>query len=223
MKLRIVAALALSLSLAGCKTAGVTGQPTAPDLNTPYQKAGTAMSSFASDVLSAQQIIINLHRGGVIDKATDTSIQQQLKQVAAYGKQIDALILAQASATTIKAKVDATLSALTAITAQTGKVDPQTLLQIQTCIGPIEQLLGTVLSAFNLTISEVTIHGSIDNRSIGRAGSRARLTALQPDQSSQDSWRCVAASVGDHRRGRRQVRSDRGDRGWRDRSAVAAV
>jgi hypothetical protein len=165
------------------------------------------MSSFASDVLSAQQIIINLHHGGVIDKPTDTAIQIQLKQVSAYGKQIDALILAQASATTIQAKVNATLSALTAITAQTGKVDPQTLQQIQVCIAPIQQILSTVLSAFNLTTSEVT-HGPYYDRSVGRAGSVTRLADLQPGEGSEGSRRYIAASGGYHRGSRRQVRPD---------------
>lgn len=220
VRIRLLAALTLCLVLAGCNTAGVTGQPTAPDLNTPYQKASTAMSSFASDVLSAQQIIINLHRGGVIDKPTDTAIQMQLKQVAAYGKQIDALILAQASATTIQAKVNATLTALTAIASQTGKVDPQTLLQIQSCITPIEQLLGTVLSAFNLT-SEVT-HGPYYDRSVGRAGRGTRLADLQPGTGSEGSGGYVAAIGGDHRGGRRQVRSDLASGRRGDRSAVAA-
>jgi hypothetical protein len=204
--LRLSAAVMLCLCLAGCNIAGVTGQPTAPDLNTPYQKAGTAMSSFASDVLSAQQIIINLHRGGVIDKPTDTAIQVQLKQIGAYGKQIDALILAQASATTIQGKVNAALAALGAITAQTGKVDPQTLLQIQACITPIQQLLGTVLSAFNLT-SEVT-HGPHYDRSIGRAGSVTRIADLQPSSGRKGAGSDVAPIGRDYRGSRREVRPD---------------
>jgi hypothetical protein len=203
------------LTSSGCRTAGVSGQPTAPDLNTPYQKAAQAMSAFASDVQSAQQIVINLHKGGVIDKPTDTAIQLQFKQVAVYGKQIDALILAQASAVTIQARVNSALSTLSAITAQTGKLDPNTLLQVQVSIQAIQQVLGTVLAAFNLTAAEV-MYGPHYDRSLSGAGRIARVADLQPSEGSAGAWRYVAAIGGDYRRGGFEVRSDFSRSGCRD-------
>jgi hypothetical protein len=203
------------VTLTGCKTAAVSGQPTAPNLNTPYQKAAQAMSAFASDVQSAQQIVINLHKGGVIDKPTDTAIQLQFKQVAVYGKQIDALILAQASAVTIQARVNSALSTLSQITEETGKLDPNTLLQVQVSIQAIQQVLGTVLAAFNLTTAEVT-YGPDYYRSFSGAGRIARVADLQPGQGSTGTRRYLASLIGPGSGSGLEVRSDLSDSGCRD-------
>lgn len=158
---RFLAVPILALCLAGCKPAGVTGQPAPPTQG--YQQAAQAMSNFATDLQQVQQVEINLHNGGVIDKPTHNSIQAAIKQVELYGKQGDSLIAAQASATTIRAKLTSALDAVASITVQTGKLDPNTAAQLTNAITAIKLLLNNVLDALPNPVSEV-IYGPNHNR-----------------------------------------------------------
>jgi hypothetical protein len=126
---RIILAIAIcgSMVLAptGCKTAGVTGQPTAPSQS--YPKAAQLMSDFATDLQQVQS-----------------------------AEQADALINAQASAMTIRARINSAIDSATAITLQTGKLDPNTAAQLKNAVTAIKILLGNVLNALPTPIAEVT-------------------------------------------------------------------
>lgn len=198
--LAIFGVLALLLPMAGCKTVSVTGQPLAPTQG--YQQAAQSMSNFATDLQSVQAAEINLHRGGAIDKSTHNTIQATLKQVSIYGKQIDALILAQASAVTITAKIIAALDSVNSIALQTGQLDPNTATQLTTSITAFKLLLNTVIQALPtstaqsvipISMTEVKTHGPNNYRNVGRAASSARHQDLQPGAVRKYSGHYLAA------------------------------
>lgn len=192
------------LGVAGCKTAAVTGQPTAPTQG--YQTAEQAMSSLSADLLQAQQAEINLKNGGVIDKPTHDAIQKAFQQIGTYGKQADALIAAEASSTTIRAKINSALEAVTAITLQTGKLDTSTAAQLTNAVNAIKLLLSSVLDALPTPISEVMPYGPSHHSDPGRAVIALRVSDLQTSGSGQESGCRSAAYRRDTSRGRRELR-----------------
>lgn len=178
---RIASAIILSVALigTGCKTVTTGPQPTA---STPYQKAAVVMLDFSQDLLSAQKVEINLHAGGVIDNPTHRTIQGYFKQIDGYGTQINALLSAQASASTIQAKVNAALVSLNAITSATSGLDANTKTQIAASVSLLQGVFNNVMTQFNAATTEVDF-GPIDNRSIGRAGRGTSLADLQPGEA----------------------------------------
>jgi len=166
------------------------------------------MSSLSSDLQQAQQAEINLKNGGVIDKATHDAIQKAFLQIGTYGKQADALIAAQANATTIRAKVNSALDAVTAITLQTGKLDTNTAAQLTNAVTAIKLLFGSVLDALPTPISEVKPYGPSNNRDLSGATFALRLSDLQTSRRGQGPYRSLAAYRGDSSRGGRELRQD---------------
>lgn len=145
---RIILAVALSagcIGLYGCHVSTTT-TATAPTLSNGYSKAAVAMQGFSADVLQAQQIEIELYREKLpgLDSPTHVAIQDAFLQVSGYGKQIDALILSQASATTIQAKVTQALGSVTAIANSTGKLDPTTSANLNLAVAAIQAILQSV-------------------------------------------------------------------------------
>lgn len=193
--LRSIAAVAvLSLALAGCAKVAAPGAPATP--TDPYNKAAVAMSNFATDLNSAQQIEITLHKAGIIDAATHTTVQQAFLAIDKIGPQIDAGILAQSSSDTLRTKVNAALDALASITVATGKLDASAVAQLTNAVAAIKLLLGGVLDALPNQLSEVSPNGSIDYRSTGRAGDLAWPASVQTDRSRSRSGGYSGASFG---------------------------
>lgn len=134
-------AVFLALPIAGCHIASPT-PATAPSI---YQQGAQAMDDFATDLQSAQGIELNLYKGGVIPAPTHNVIESTFGQIAGYGTQIDGLIAAQASSTTIVAKVNAALASLGTIAASAAKLDSQTAAQVNGCIAALQALLTNLL------------------------------------------------------------------------------
>lgn len=204
MKKLLAPLFALSLlvglsGLIGCHGASATTPATAPD---PYQKAGYFMLSLSQDILSTQQIIDSLHAGKVIDNATYIKILMSIKQVDAYGKQIDALIVAQAGAASIKDRVNSALTAVTGITSVTSGLDDQNKARIAGSVALIQAVFQNVLLQFTLATSEVHV-GPTRVSQFSGAGISLSSSNLQPVQGG---WSARPASYISLRRSRRQLR-----------------
>lgn len=136
----------LALPLAGCHV--VSPAPaTAPTVSI-YQQGAQAMHDFAADLGSAQGIEKNLYKGGVIPQPTHKAIEGTFSQIAGYGTQIDGLIAAQASASTIAGKVNSALASLGSIAISAAQLDPQTAAQVNGCIQALQALLSNLLPIF---------------------------------------------------------------------------
>lgn len=150
----VAAAFALALltvgGLSGCQPATSTTpvNATAPNI---YQQGAQAMDDFSKDLVSAQNIEINLHKGGVVPDATHVQIQATFKSIAGYGQQIDALIRAQASAATITAKINAALGSLATIATQAAGLDANTAAQVSSSVAALQGLLNGLLPIFNVS------------------------------------------------------------------------
>jgi len=145
---KVITGLVLSVVLImpiGCKTNTAPAVPTTPTQK--YQLAATYMKDFASDLEQAQAIEQNLYKGGAIPAATHTQIENGFNVAAGYGIQVDALILAEASQTTIQAKITTLTNTLTGIIAPAVGVSSATTAQLQAAISAMTQLLTQVLSA----------------------------------------------------------------------------
>jgi hypothetical protein len=210
---------ALLLACAGCGLFKPATGSTAATPQTPYQQAATVMQDFSTDLVSAQQMVVSLHSGGVIDDATYKTVQAAFGQIATYGPQIDALISAQAAAPTIMAKVNAALGSVNSIVATTGALDANTAAQVKGGIQALGLLLGQLNTIFPVAVtslpapqpvSEVN-HGPAYYRSAGRAGSNARHPDLSTDRGpGERGWDTREAAFRDPRSGRRQLRPGAG-------------
>lgn len=212
----VAGALGLAAALAGCQAASsnTPANATAPSV---YQQGAQAMNDFASDLVSAQNIEMNLHKGGTIPDATHVKIQAVFKGIAGYGTQIDALILAQASATTITARINSAIASLTSIATTAASLDANTSAQVNGSVQALQMLLTNLLPIFaNVSAAQTNPHtlevafGSADNRNTGRAGSIFGLADLQPGQgraARQDRSNDADANRNSYLRRRREVRA----------------
>lgn len=172
------------LVFAGCTVTAPT-PTTAPSI---YQNGAQGMDNFATDLQSAQKIEISLHAGGAIPDATHSSIQTAFNTIAGYGIQIDALITAQASATTITAKINAAISSLAGVTLTATNLDAATAAQVNSSIAALQALLTNLLPIFASSVSLATPNpipmevafGPRNNRNTRRRGGRAGAADLQP-------------------------------------------
>ena len=164
---RAILAMFLTLPLlTGCPSATVTSGPTA---QTPYQKAATVMLNFSTDVLSAEGTEINLYKGGVVPPNVHAAMKQAFIQIGVYGQQIDALIAAQASATTVQAKIDSLGMQIAAVVTASSGLDANTKAQITAAMQAIQLLLAGVTAALNQSTAEVRF-GPGNDRTIGSIG-----------------------------------------------------
>ena len=151
--LRAAAVLLGALFLGGMTGCHVTAAATPATPQSIYQQGASAMDNFAIDLQQAQQIEISLHNGGAIPDATHLQIQGAFNQVAAYGIQIDALISAQASATTIAQRIQSAIASLTTISTTAAKLDAATATQVQNATAALASLLNALLPIFGVPVA----------------------------------------------------------------------
>lgn len=176
------------MGLMGCAKPTAATPPTAPS---PWQRGAQAMNDFSADLLQVQNIEIQLHSAGTIPDAPHESIETALAQVAGYGVQIDSLLLQQATAPTIAAKVQAAMTSLSTIAATAAGLSNAQAANLNAAVAALRTVLTGLLATFT-TMAEVSAPwnnrttevalGSHRNRYLGRAASGARLADLQPGQ-----------------------------------------
>lgn len=182
----IAVMMVLCLTISGCSVKAPT-PATAPSI---YQTGAQAMDDFATDLQQAQGIEKSLHTGGAIPDATHQSIQAAFSTIANYGTQIDALILAQASAATITDRINAAISSLAGIAIIASNLDAATSAQVNSSIAALKLLLTNLLPIFAPTVSIVAPNpqtlevsfGPRNYRNTRRGSGYARSRDLQPGE-----------------------------------------
>lgn len=141
----VLLALLLCAMLVGCKPVTSPTPTTAPSI---YQQGAQVMDDFATDLQSAQSIEKNLYVGGVIPQPTHKAIENTFGQIAGYGHQIDGLIAAQASSTTIVQRINSAISSLSDIVSAAAKLDPNTAAQVRASVAALQALLSNLIPIF---------------------------------------------------------------------------
>lgn len=147
MKKQLAVCLSIYLcvaAIAGCHVTAAT-PATAPSI---YQQGAQAMDNFATDLVSAQGIEKSLYAGGAIPTATHKTLESTFNQISAYGIQVDALITAQASSTTIVQRINSAIGSLADISTAAASLDANTAAQVKASVAALQLLLSNLIPIF---------------------------------------------------------------------------